>query len=301
MAKIISIGNISLGGTGKTPFAIMTAQHFIDQGKKVCVLSRGYRGRIGYDTAVISDGENILIGPDMAADEPYMIAVNCPKAIVITGKERNDSFEYAEREFKPDIYILDDGFQHKRMKRDIDICLLDHKRPVSTGWMFPFGYLREPASAIERADIVIFTRAEDASVPEKTAKYVKDKPVFFSDVKFAGFYNDQGKLDIEYQGKTAYAFCGIAAPYKFFSFLAKLGINLVRRKIFGDHHKYLDREGYSIMKKASEMEADMVITTEKDYVKLTPDMKEDMVYAKIEIDLKDRERFFQILDMRSGA
>ncbi len=298
MAKIISIGNISLGGTGKTPFAIMTAQHFIDQGKKVCVLSRGYRGRIGYDTAVISDGENILIGPDMAADEPYMIAVNCPKAIVITGKERRESFEYAEREFKPDIYILDDGFQHKRMKRDIDICLLDHKRPVSTGWMFPFGYLREPASAIERADIVIFTRADDTSIPEKTAKYVKDKPVFFSDVKFAGFYNSQGKLDIDYQGKTAYAFCGIATPYKFFSFLTKLGIKLVRRKIFGDHHRYLDREGYSIMKKASEMEADMVVTTEKDYVKLTQDMKDDMVYAKIDIDLKDRERFFQILDMR---
>ena len=298
MAKIISIGNISLGGTGKTPFAIMVAKHFIEQGKKVCVLSRGYRGKIGYDTAVISDGENILIGPDMAADEPYMIAVNCPGAIVITGKERKESYDYAEREFKPDVYILDDGFQHKRMKRDIDICLLDHKRPVSTGWMFPFGYLREPASAIERADIVIFTRAEDETIPAKTAKYLKDKPVFFSNIKFAGLYDDDGKKDIEYQGKTAYAFCGIAAPFKFFNFLRSLGIKIVRTKIFGDHHKYLDREGYSIMKRAEELEADLVVTTEKDYVKLTEDMKQDMLYVKIDIDLKNSERFFQILDIR---
>lgn len=298
MAKIISIGNISMGGTGKTPFTIMTAKHFIAQGKKVCILSRGYRGRIGYDTAVISDGKDILIGADMAADEPYMIAVNCPEAIVITGKERTKSYEYAEREFKPDIYILDDGFQHKKMKRDIDICLLDHKRPVSTGFMFPFGYLREPASAIDRADIVVFTRAQDESIPAKTAKHVEGKPVFFSKVEFEGFYNAEGQQDIDYKGKTAYAFCGIASPFKFFSFLTELGIKIVRKKVFGDHHAYAGSDDYSITKRAKELEADYIITTEKDYVKLPEEAKENMLYAKIGIKLNDADRFFQILDMR---
>lgn len=181
MSKVISIGNISMGGTGKTPVTIMLAKHFISQGKKICILSRGYKGNIGYDTNVISDGENILVGPDKAADEPYMMAVNCPEAVVITGKERFRSYEYAEKKFKPDIYLLDDGFQHRRMKRDIDIVLLDHKRPASTGWMFPFGYLREPASALKkRADIVIFTRAENTTIPEKkVAKYIEGKPIFF--------------------------------------------------------------------------------------------------------------------------
>ncbi|WP_295223658.1 tetraacyldisaccharide 4'-kinase [Seleniivibrio sp.] len=298
MAKIISVGNISLGGTGKTPFTIMIAKHFLEQGKKVCVLSRGYRGKIGYDTHVISNGEEVLIGAELAADEPYMIAVNCPGAIVITGKERIKSYEYAEREFAPDIYILDDGFQHKRMKRDIDICLLDHKRPVSTGWMFPFGYLREPASAISRADIVVFTRAENDTIPEKTAKYIKDKPVFFSDIEFAGFYNEDGKIEEDMKGKNVLAFAGIASPYKFFSFLKKIGVNVASKKIFGDHHIYLDREGYSMMKKAKDLELDCLVTTEKDYVKLTDDMKQDTIYTKIDINLRNRERFFQILDMR---
>lgn len=287
-----------MGGTGKTPFTIMTAKHFIEQGKKVCILSRGYRGRVGYDTAVVSDGKNILLGPDMAADEPYMIAVNCPEAIVITGKERTKSYEYAEREFKPDIYILDDGFQHKKMKRDIDICLLDHKRPVSTGMMFPFGYLREPASAVSRADIVVFTRAESETIPEKTAKYVKDKPVFFSNVEFAGFYNKNGRQDIETYGKTAFAFCGIASPYKFFRFLTDLGIRIIRKKLFGDHHAYSGAEEYSIDKRAQELEADYVITTEKDFVKLSEEAQETMLYAKIDIKLNDPDRFFQILDLR---
>lgn len=298
MAKIISVGNISLGGTGKTPFTIMIAKHFIEQGKKVCILSRGYRGRIGYDTHVISDGKNILIGPDKAADEPYMIAVNCPEAIVITGKERVKSFKFAEEEFAPDIYILDDGFQHKKMRRDIDICLLDHKRPVSTGWMFPFGYLREPASAIKRADIVVFTRAEDDTIPEKTAEYVKDKPVFFSNIEFKGFFNEGGRIEEDLKGKSVLAFAGIASPYKFFEFLKKLGLKVARRKIFGDHHIYLDREGYSMQKKAAEMELDYLVTTEKDYIKLTDDMKKDTIYTKIDIELRNRDRFFQILDMR---
>jgi len=295
MAKIISVGNISLGGTGKTPMTILLAKHFISEGKKVCILSRGYKGKIGYDTHVISDGQNILIGADKAADEPYMMAKNCPEAIVITGKERTKSFELAEREFKPDIYLLDDGFQHKRMKRDIDICLLDHKRPVSTGFMFPFGYLREPASALERADIIIFTRAESETIPESVMKYTEGKPVFFSDVKLEGIYDKNGKSDIDYAGKEVIAFAGIASPKKFFNFLKKLGMKILARKVYSDHHCYCGRETYSIERKATDMEADFIITTEKDYVKLPEDCLDRIMYLKIDIELNDKEGLLKLL------
>jgi tetraacyldisaccharide 4'-kinase len=293
MAKIISVGNISMGGTGKTPFTIMLARHYISKGMKVCILSRGYKGNAGYDTNVVSDGRSILMPPDKAADEPYMMAVNCPEAVVITGKERVRSYEYAEKHFKPGIYLLDDGFQHKKMKRDIDICLLDHKRPVSTGFMFPFGYLREPASGVERADIVVFTRADSLTVPDSVAKYLKGKPVFFSSVKFAGLYNEDGAADISLEGKRVFAFAGIASPKKFFTFLRSLGAEIVGRKIYSDHHCYCGRETYVVERKAREMEAEIIVTTEKDYVKLPSDVKSDIYYAKIDIELNDKDDFFE--------
>lgn len=296
MAKIISVGNISMGGTGKTPFTIMLAKHYISEGKKVCILSRGYKGRIGYDTHVVSDGEKILLGPDKAADEPYMMAVNCPEAVVITGKERVRSFEYAEKHFRPDIYLLDDGFQHKKMKRDVDICLLDHKKPVSTGFMFPFGYLREPASALERADIIVFTRAESKDIPERIKKYTENKPVFFSRIECKGLYSSEGKADIDLNGKNVYAFAGIASPGKFFRYLQGLGAKIIGKKIYTDHHFYQGRETYVIERKAKELEADIIVTTEKDFVKLPDDVKDTMHYLKIGIALNDTEGFFKLLD-----
>lgn len=297
MAKIISVGNISMGGTGKTPFTIMLAKHYIAKGFKVCILSRGYKGRIGYDTHVISDGNEILIGPDKAADEPYMMAVNCPEAIVITGKERVRSYELAEKKYKPDVYILDDGFQHKAMKRDVNICLLDHQRPVSTGFMFPFGYLREPASALERADVVIFTRAKEDTIPEKVMKHVKDKPVFFSDVDYAGIYNHEGKADISLKGKKVYAFAGIASPRKFFKFIKSLGAEFLSGKLYSDHHTYCGRDTYVIERKARELEAEMILTTEKDYVKLPDDVKANMHYLKIDINLRNSQKLFDIINI----
>jgi len=295
MAKIISVGNISMGGTGKTPFTLMLARHFMSEGERVCILSRGYKGPVGYDTNVISDGREILLGPEKAADEPYMMAVNCPEAFVITGKERVRSFEYAEKHFKPDVYLLDDGFQHRKMKRDIDICLLDHSRPVSTGFMFPFGYLREPVSALKRADIVVFTRAEDRTVPEQVKRYIEGKPVFFSSIEELGLYNSDGRTDVTLSGKKIFAFAGIASPKKFFNHLKNLGADLIGRKLYTDHHIYCGRETYVIERKARELGADIIVTTEKDYVKLPEDVKANMYYLKIDINVSDKEELFKII------
>ena len=165
--KTISVGNLVMGGAGKTPHTLLIAGEMIKKGEKVAILSLGYKGKVGYDINVISDGNGGLYHhPPMAADEPYMMAKNYPEAIVITGKKREQSLSLARDKYGATVAILDDGYQYKKLARDANILLLDHKRPISTGFPFPFGYLREFPSAINRSDIIIFTRAKNDNIPE---------------------------------------------------------------------------------------------------------------------------------------
>lgn len=297
MSKIISVGNISLGGTGKTPMTIKIANRYLDMGKKVCILSRGYKGGLGYDVNVISDGQTIFHEPPMAADEPYMMAVNCKGAVVITGKERKDAYNLAEERYSPDIYILDDAFQHKRMPRDADVLLLDHRRPVSTGLPFPFGYLREIPMGIERADVVVFTRATYNKVPHRAKMFVKDKPVFFSKIKFLGL-EYKGKLMQyeDYHAERAFVFAGIAGSTGFFHFMDAQGVNIAGKKGFGDHYNYTEGDIQRLMQKAERKGATMMVTTEKDIVKIPDEYKDRFAVAKIEPELNDEEGFWNTLD-----
>lgn len=293
MAVIISIGNISLGGTGKTPFAIKISEYFIQKGKKVCVLSRGYKGKVGYDTRVISDGEQILLTPPEAADEPFMIASAVKGVIVITGKERNASYDYAVEHFNPDVFILDDAFQHKRMHRDIDIVLLSHKRPASTGFPFPFGYLREFPSGINRADMVVFTRASEERIPREVTYYVQDKPVHFSNTKPVAIYRGNERFELEdFYHKYAFAFSGIAKNMNFFNSLLENGIHVGGTRKFMDHHHYSVKDLERVMMLSERKECDFLITTEKDYVKLPKEYQEKVYYLKIDIVLNNEDTFF---------
>ncbi|KAA0259005.1 tetraacyldisaccharide 4'-kinase [Deferribacter autotrophicus] len=296
MSKIISIGNITLGGTGKTPMAIFLANQLTSLGYKVCVLSRGYKGKIGYDTNVISDGKEILLKPPLAADEPYMIAINCPGCIVITGKERVKSFEYAEKNFDIDFYLLDDGFQHRKMPRDLDIVLLDHKNPISTGLPFPFGYLREFPSALKRADIIVFTKANSFTMPEKVRKYIKGKDIFYSKIKNKEvvFRNEQYPISF-LKGKKVVAFSGIAKNSSFFKQLSKLGVEIVYKKGYMDHHFYREKDMDFLFKLKKRYNADFLITTEKDYVKILDKYRDDIAFLKIEISINDTQKFMDLI------
>ncbi len=297
MSKIISIGNISLGGTGKTPFTIKVAKHYINENKKVCILSRGYKGGLGYDTNIISDGNEILFAPPKAADEPYMIAREVPKSIVITGKDRNQSYEFAVKKFNPDIFILDDGFQHKKMKRDVDILLLSHHRPASTGLPFPFGYLREFPSGIKRADIIVFTRAKKEFVPKEVTFYVKDKPIFYSDTKPVAIFKDREQFDIaDFFDKYAFAFSGIAKNMNFYNSLLENGIGIIGNKNFMDHHTYSESDIKRVKTLAERKKADFIITTEKDYVKIPKELRQDIYYLKIDVVLNNEDLFFEEID-----
>lgn len=297
VSVIISIGNISLGGTGKTPFAIKISEYFLKQGKTVCVLSRGYKGKAGYETHVISDGKHILMQPPEAADEPYMIAKSLAGVIVITGKERNKSYDYAVEHFNPDIFILDDGFQHKRMKRDIDIVLLAHKRPASTGFPFPFGYLREFPSGIQRADMVVFTRALEKRIPKEVTFFVKDKPIYYSNTRAVVLCRGNEQFDMDdFHHQYAFAFAGIAKNMNFFNSLLENGINIRGTQKYMDHHSYSEKDIARIETLAERKKSDLIITTEKDYVKLPEEFQKKVYYLKIDIIISNEDGFFKDIE-----
>ncbi|MBZ4643639.1 MAG: lpxK [Deferribacteraceae bacterium] len=291
---IISVGNITMGGTGKTPFVMMIGEYFLSKGNKVCVLSRGYKGQIGYETNVLSDGEKIYFIPPLAADEPYLIASRLKSAVVITGKDRTKGYEIGLKRYHCDTFILDDGFQHKRMKRDVDILLLDHNNPLSTGLVFPFGYLREFPSAIKRADIVVFNKAEEEKIPDRVHKFIKGKPVFFSNYILKGFFSANKNItNKEIATEKCVAFSGIANNRLFFRMLERNGINLTKTYSFKDHHIYSEPEIENIVKKSN---GQIIITTEKDFVKIPDKYANSIYFAKIQVKMNDYEHFFKTIE-----
>ncbi len=300
MSTVISVGNISMGGTGKTPFTLMLSKYFLKAGRKVCILSRGYKGKIGLDTNIICDGKNILLKPPLAADEPFMLANHLKNAIIITGKDRTKSYKFAKMKFSPDIFILDDGFQHRKMHRDIDILLLDYKKPISTGFPFPFGYLREFPSAIRRADIVVFTRAEDEKIPDEVEKYILNKPYFFSQIFTTGLFNNENVCVTEKVKNSKFiAFSGIAKNNSFLNTLRQQGLNIVKTTFFNDHHSYTERDEEKLLKLIQKNEADFFVTTEKDFVKLTENIRMKALYLRMEVKLNNEKVFFNEIQRRT--
>ncbi len=293
---VISVGNLSMGGTGKTPHTIAIANHFINKGEKVAILSRGYKGKIGYDTHVISNGEKILIEPPYASDEPYMMALNVPQAIVITGKLRSKSLELAIKDYNITMAILDDGFQHKSVKKDKDIVLLDYKNPISTGFPVPFGYLREFPSALKRADIIVFTRAIDENIPERAKKYVANKHVFFSNISYKHIVHNNNLINIsDIKNENIVAYSGIANNNSFKTSLTDFGAKISYFKALQDHKAPSEQDIELLLENHSKMSNFPIITTEKDYVKIPKKYKNHFSYIKIDININDKEHFYNIL------
>lgn len=291
---IISIGNITFGGTGKTPFTIMLAKHYIEQeGKTVCILSRGYKGKIGSELNIVSDGNRILIEPPHAGDEAYMMAAKVPKAIVITDRNRGEAYNYAKRIFQPDVFILDDGFQTKTIDRNVDILLLDYNNPVSTGLLFPFGYLRSRPSSIAKADIIVFTRSPEGAktIPKRVQQYVEGKPVFFSSVITDSIVVDDKPMSLEEAfTKRWYCFSGIAKNGNFYATVKDLGINLIKYKSFKDHYQYTKKDFLNMMNAAMANDCEYILTTQKDYVKIPKDLRHFFGYLKISLKINDFDK-----------
>ncbi|MCA1960756.1 MAG: tetraacyldisaccharide 4'-kinase [Desulfomonile sp.] len=260
---VISVGNLLMGGSGKTPFVIRLAELLSGRGRKPAVVSRGYRGTNRSAYLAVGDGKSAepLVPPSVSGDEPFLIARSLPNVPVLVGVKRIHPVLAAGREFGCDVVVLDDGFQHLPLRRNADIVLLTGREDR----MFPLGGLREPFSALARADVAVLV-GPAAEVPPEAAPYLREVPVFrCRHVPVALQNSDATRQPGELAGRDVVLVSGIASPDRFRRTAEDLGWQVRRHVAFPDHHVPTDRELERILADAGKAE---VIVTEKDWVKL---------------------------------
>lgn len=265
---VISVGNLTTGGTGKTPITAEIANYLTKSGKKVCIVSRGYKGKLKNKIPnIISDGKEIFYTAADAGDEPFWLSQNCPGTAVITCSSRQKGIEYGEQKLGCDTFILDDGFQHQKVKRDINILVIDGDKKFGNELILPAGPLREPITEIYRANKIIVVNKKNNNRGLKGYKKVLEKalkiPVQICNMKLGLPYNIQTNETFEYE--KFFAFCAIGQPEQFFNLLT---VNVVGKKIFEDHHQYTEADLEKLKIQAKESGATALITTEKDAVKI---------------------------------
>lgn len=287
---VISIGNITVGGTGKTPITAHIARKLIAQGLKVCVISRGYGGSLEGSVALVSDGVTIFEKPEASGDEPYLLASTVPGLCVVIGSNRYQAGLLAMDLLQPDIFLLDDGFQHLRLHRDLNILLLDARMPRGNGHILPAGPLREPWGATQRAQLQIFTRSSGSmaqqtdTIPSCYARYLLTS---FQQV------NSGETIPLAVlQQQNILAIAGIAKPESFFQGLQDIGITPAGTLALGDHQAYDQATVAAISQVAAESGASWVVTTEKDAVKLAQTAlfrQFTLIAAHLELDFQHEE------------
>ncbi|MBI4726731.1 tetraacyldisaccharide 4'-kinase [candidate division TA06 bacterium] len=311
---VISVGNIAAGGTGKTPFAICLSQMLMNRGLTVAVISRGYKRRVGTagsGITVVSDGLNVKCTTAEAGDEPFLMASRLlgtkekPGALVIVGKDRAAGAKKAV-ELGAQVIILDDGFQHLRLKRDLDIVLLDSQRPFDNGWLLPAGRLREPKSALRRAEVIALTRCgAEKQKAESRRRKIKNKSgkaeIFETRHRTGQPYGfvDRSAPDREMLKNTRILlFSGIARPESFEQSVRQAGLSFTTHLKYSDHHHYSQDQLKQIAGKARGY--DFLFTTEKDTVRLPPDIDfgKPLFVLPVEIEFLDedqKQKFEQIV------
>jgi tetraacyldisaccharide 4'-kinase len=270
--KVISVGNLTVGGTGKTPMVIWLAEKFLAEGKRVAILSRGYRGSGG------------------TSDEIELMKQRLQNKVMFgVGKDRYAEGHHIEQEQPIDIFLLDDGFQHLALARDLDILLMDKSRPVHRAALLPAGSLREPVSAMSRADLLVFTRVEAPAGTLETIKKLNGYPVFAAVTSLIGFrlQGEAALLQVDEIGAGPFfAFCAIGNPDAFLRDLQSWNVPLAGKKYFPDHHRYNASDVKSLVDAAQSTGAKAFVTTEKDVQNLSDvQLKELPLYVAV-IDLE---------------
>lgn len=282
-AYVISVGNITTGGVGKTPVVAEIAKYFIAKGEKTAIISRGYGGKLSNKQInLISDGEKTYYNANLAGDEPFWLAQNVNGAIVVTSKSRYNAAKYAVEKFGVTKIILDDGFQHRKLHRDLDIVLTDSEKGFGNEKLLPAGPLREGAEAFKRIDrMVIVSKNFDHTRAEKIAKITQKRlkiPTFVCKAEPDYIYNIKTGEKLE-QGEEITAICAIGQPGQFFDFLQEY--NIKEMIPFDDHHSYVLSDIEKIKGK--------IVTTEKDAVKLQKFEKDNIYALKLKTDLNVEE------------
>ncbi len=279
LVPVISIGNLTMGGTGKTPMVRYVTRLLLDRGLRPAIVSRGYGGKSTGKVNIVSDGASILLSPKMVGDEPFMLAEALPGVPVLTGPERARVARQAIREFGVNRIVMDDGFQHLAVMRDLDLVLFSARTLLGNGRVFPGGELREPLSALGRAHGFVITGVDsDNRVSVENFKrwlqgILPEIPVFSGEYLPAGIWHSSlGKACTlaEARELPVFAFAGIANPDSFRQTLRQEGFSLAGFKEFKDHHGYTAQDVTALVSVALAHGAQALITTEKDFVKLRP-------------------------------
>lgn len=299
---VISIGNITTGGTGKTPLVEWVSRKLAAKGKKVCILTRGYGRKDPHLQVIVSDGYGVLVSPSEAGDEPYLLATSLTgKAAVISSADRIAAGHEAIKDFGSDCFVLDDGFQHLRLARDLNIVTIDATNPWGGGTLLPYGRLREKPEGLKRADCVVITRCDQVKnldpLREELMRLIHNRPIFYSEMRtsrLCSLKNGPGTLT---PPARVAAFCAVGNPSSFVEHLRRSGFELALNKSFPDHHVYSQDEIDSIVRSAQETGATALITTAKDAVKLRQLSFSLPCYVlEVEISIDNSEQLTQMID-----
>ena len=275
--SVVCIGNLTAGGTGKTPTTQMLCRLLMEQGKRVAVIIRGYGGEYEHRCALVSDGEHVLLTARQAGDEAYLLARTLPGVPIAVGRDRIRTGRLLYQECRPDVIVMDDGMQHWRLHRDMDIALVNACDPFDNGWTFPRGMLREPKGHLRRAGMILLTNARRAGdgqlarVRRDVSRLAPGRPIFVGDLSPIALLDLDGRESAEIEwldGRRISALSALGNPTSFESMLGEQGAILAATFRFPDHHEVTRREFEQIFWKSEQARAEAVITTEKDAVKI---------------------------------
>ena len=334
-SPVICVGNITTGGTGKTPTVIALVKLLQNNTElslkdtepalqqdasiariktktatalsktktshvsapRIAILTRGYKRMSRSPVTVVSDGERLLSSPSEAGDEPYLIASALNGIPVIAGADRYKSGIYSHSNFNTELFILDDGYQHLKLHRDINILLVDATNPFGNGYLLPKGILREPLQAISRADCIIISKVSggDIRALEKQLRYYNNNsPIFYCDYKVTNIKDlDGNMLGLHsISGKNLLIFSGIGNPHYFRRVVENSKGTVIKELIYPDHHWYKDKDLKAILDEAHKLSVDAILTTEKDAIRIkgagllsSNNMKMDMLILQVEMEI----------------
>lgn len=291
-AIVISIGNITTGGTGKTPLVIWLYNYLVEKNTKCAILTRGYKADQKSNPSQIEPGKTKTAA---YTDEPAILSESCPKSQVIVNPDRVAGAGEAIEKYAAEVLVLDDGFQHRRLARDLDIITIDATQPFGYNKILPAGLLREPVDSLKRAGAVVLTRCDQIPAPElnkieSRLQAVNPDIIIAQSVhKVSGAKSIDGKSinNENLKGKKIFAFCGIGNPNAFLNTIKTLDAELTGTKIFNDHYQYTDTSLAEIYELAGLSKAELILTTQKDWTKIRhfkPQIKDlPLTYLIIEI------------------
>jgi tetraacyldisaccharide 4'-kinase len=295
---VISVGNITVGGTGKTPLVMALARGLTDRGIPVAILSRGYKGK-KTSGPLVSDGQAVFLSPEESGDEPFLMAKSLKGVPIIVGKDRFTNGQMALQRFAIRGLLLDDGYQHLQLHRDLNILLIDSHIGFGDHHLLPRGILREPLSHLRRAHLFLLTKVEHLEACQSLEGILREvhpsPQIFHSHYEPLDLISPEGEREELHsmRGKRVLAVSGIANPNYFSSLLKKYGMEILREMIFPDHHLYTTKDLNSIQKKVNKV--DLIVTTEKDMVKLMELNISHLPIRALRIEMKiwEEEEFYK--------